>query len=214
MLNAPPCYVMSERDGSRDFDPLLGRWQFHLRRLIHPLTGSNDWVEFEGTSKCISIWNGRGQLDEIVVVSPSDGSKIEGLAIRLYNPKTREWSIYYAGSGNPAFGTPQKGKFVDGRGEFLDRDIVNGKNVIVRYLWTDLDTDTPRFEQAFSTDEGQTWETNWITSQERTGSESDTQGGNEPLDMYDQEDGETSARVNEVDRMPDRADEEVDKKID
>jgi hypothetical protein len=158
---------MSERDGSRDFDPLLGSWAFHLRRLMHPLTNSSDWVEFEGTSHCTSIWDGRGQLDELSVINPSDGTKIDGLTLRLYNPQSHEWSIYYASSRNPSFGTPQKGKFVNGRGEFLDRDTVNGKNVVVRYLWTDLDTPAPKFEQAFSTDEGKAWEPNWITSQTR-----------------------------------------------
>lgn len=158
---------MAERDGSRDFEPLIGSWSFHLRRLIHPLSNSNDWVEFEGTSNCRSIWDGRGQIEELCVVNPSDGARIEGLTVRLYNLETQEWSIYYSNSRNPGFGTPQKGKFVIGRGEFLDHDKFNGKDIVVRYLWTDLNTDTPRFEQAFSSDEGKTWETNWITTQSR-----------------------------------------------
>jgi hypothetical protein len=158
---------VSERDGSRDFDPLLGDWVFHLRRLIRPLTGSNEWAEFEGESHCRSIWGGRGQLDELLVANPSDGSKIEGLTLRLYNPKTCEWLLYYASGANPSFGTPQRGRFIDGRGEFLDRDVINGKSVIVRYLWMDLNSHAPRFEQAFSTDAGRTWETNWITTQTR-----------------------------------------------
>jgi len=158
---------MTERDGSRDFDPLLGNWAFNLRRLIHPLTGSNDWVEFEGESHCRSIWGGRGRLDELSVTNPSDGSKIEGLTLRLYNPKSNEWLLYYASAASPSFGTPQRGRFVDGKGVFLDRDVINGKNIVVRYLWLELDSNTPRFEQAFSTDDGKTWETNWITTQTR-----------------------------------------------
>jgi hypothetical protein len=158
---------MTERDGSRDFDPLLGSWNFRLRRLVKPLSGSKEWVEFEGHSSCVSIWDGRGQLDELSVSSQSDGSRINALTIRLYNPRTQEWSIYFANSNNPAFGTPQKGKFANGRGVFLDRDIVNGFNVVVRWLWTDLETDTPKFEQALSADEGKTWEANWVTTQTR-----------------------------------------------
>jgi hypothetical protein len=92
---------------------------------------------------------------------------MESLTLRLYNPKTYEWLLYFTGSTNPGFGTPQRGRFVDGRGEFLDRDVVNGKKVIVRWLWTKLESSTPHFEQAFSTDEGETWETNWITDQTR-----------------------------------------------
>jgi len=158
---------MPEHDGSRDFDPILGDWDFHLRRLTHPLTGSNDWTEFEGESHCRSIWGERGQLDELSLKSVSDGSKMESLTLRLYNPKTDEWLLYFTGSANPGFGNPQRGRFVDGRGEFLDRDVVNGQKVIVRWLWTELNSTSPHFEQAFSTDEGKTWETNWITSQTR-----------------------------------------------
>lgn len=158
---------MSERDGSRDFDPLLGKWSFHLHRLLHPLTNSNEWAEFNGTSNCISILNAQGQLDELSVSNSSDGSKINGLTIRLYNPENFEWSIYYASGRNPTFGTPQRGRFVNGRGEFFDCDKFDGKDIAVRYLWTDLDTETPRFEQAFSIDEGKTWEPNWITTQAR-----------------------------------------------
>ena len=165
---AAQIHDVSERDGSQDCDPLLGSWVFHLRLLKQPLTGSNDWVEFEGESLCMSIWGGRGQLDELSVVNLSDGSKIEGLTIRLYNPTTHEWFLYWASGRNPSqIETPQRGKFIDGRGEFLGKERVNGKEVVARYLWWDLDTDTPKFEQAFSTDEGKTWEPNWITSQSR-----------------------------------------------
>jgi hypothetical protein len=138
-----------------------------LRRLLRPLSGSTDWVEFEGTSRCKSILGGQGQIDELSVVNHSDGTKLDGLTIRLYNPETHEWSLYYANAKNSAFGTPQKGKFQNGRGEFLDKDVVNGKSVVVRWLWTELDTDTPLFEQAFSVDEGKNWEVNWTTTQMR-----------------------------------------------
>ena len=158
---------MEERDGGRDFDPILGDWRFHLRRLMHPLTGSNDCVEFEGESHCGSIWSGRGQLEELSLTNLTDGSRMESLTLRLYNANTREWSLYFTGSANPGYGSPQKGKFVGGKGEFLDRDVVNGQKVIVRWLWSGLESSSPHFELAFSTDEGKTWETNWITDQTR-----------------------------------------------
>lgn len=158
---------MSDNDGSHDFDPLLGSWNFHLRRLLRPLTGSNDWVEYDGQSHCTSIWGGRGQLDELSIANRTDGSRIEGLTVRLYNPKNHEWLLYWASETNPSFDPPQRGKFAQGRGEFLEHDTVNGKKVLVRYLWMDLQTNTPRFEQSFSTDEGKTWEPNWITYQTR-----------------------------------------------
>jgi len=39
--------------------------------------------------------------------------------------------------------------------------------VFVRYLWMKLGSDAPRFEQAFSVDDGKSWETNWMTTQRR-----------------------------------------------
>lgn len=158
---------VSERDGSRDFDPLVGEWNIHLRRLLHPLSGSKEWAEFKGTSRCHSIWDGRAQVDELATVNPVDGSKTEGLTLRLYSPQSHEWRLYWANSKTATFGTPQVGRFVDGTGEFLDKDVFEGKEIVVRYLWTELKTDSPKFEQAFSPDGGKTWEPNWVTVQTR-----------------------------------------------
>lgn len=158
---------MAERDGSRDFDPLVGDWDFHLRRLQRPLTGSTEWVEFVGTSKCRNVWDGRAQMDELSVVSRKDGTKLEGLTLRLYNPQTHEWSIYWANGKNPSFSIPTVGRFVDGRGEFYDHEEIERKKVLVRWIWFDLSTGSPKFEQSFSLDEGKTWEANWMTVQER-----------------------------------------------
>jgi len=106
-------------------------------------------------------------VDELTAVNLTDRTQIEGLTLRLYNPEAAEWSIYWANSRTGAIGTPQKGHFVNGRGEFFDRDVFDGKPVIVRYVWTGGSTPVPHFEQAFSADDGKTWETNWITDQTR-----------------------------------------------
>src|SRR6185312_15681878 len=78
--------VPAERDGQHDFDFELGSWKIHLKRRLHPLTGSNTWVEFDGTSVTRKVWDGRAQLEEFEVDSPS--GHIEGLTLRLYNPQT------------------------------------------------------------------------------------------------------------------------------
>ena len=36
-------------DGQHDFDFLVGSWKIHLKKRLRPLTGSNEWVEFDGT---------------------------------------------------------------------------------------------------------------------------------------------------------------------
>ena len=54
------------------------------------------------------------------------------------------------------------GRFVDGHGEFFCDEVINGQVVQVRYAWTDVTSDSPRWEQAFSYDAGTNWVTNWI----------------------------------------------------
>ena len=151
----------TERDGQHDFDALIGSWKFHLKKLMHPLTGSTTWVEFEGTGVCYKIWDGRAQYDTIELDSPDVGH-IEGLTVRLYNTQSHQWRLYWANSKIGVLDPPQIGEFKNGRGEFLAQDTINGKVVLIRYVWTNLTTSTPHFEQSFSNDGGKTWEVNWI----------------------------------------------------
>jgi hypothetical protein len=162
----------AQRDGQHDFDPLIGSWKYHLKRRLNPLTGSNTWVEFDGTGVCYKIWDGRSNLDTIEVDSPTAGH-IEGLTLRLYNPQSHQWRLYWANSKVGVMDPPQIGEFKDGRGEFFAQDTVNGKTILIRFVWTNLTTSTPHFEQSFSDDGGKTWEVNWITDQTRVKDDSD-----------------------------------------
>jgi hypothetical protein len=164
----------TERDGQHDFDFEVGRWKIHLKKLVHPLTGSTTWVEFDGTSVTRKVWNGRSQLEEFETESP-DGSQIEGMTLRLYDPQTHQWSLYWATSKSAAMGVPTIGKFKNGQGEFFDTEQAgpNGKAVLVRFIWSNTTTNMPHFEQSFSEDGGKTWEVNWITDQTRVGDDND-----------------------------------------
>ena len=155
-----------DRDGQHDFDFYIGTWKLHSRRLRNPLTGSNTWVEFEGTSIAHKVWGGRADMDETEFDEPA--GHIQGLTVRLYDPSTRLWSIYWANSrrGNISL-PPTVGRFVDGRGEFYDFEVYEGKAVLVRYLWFNIKPESNRWEQAFSQDGGKTWETNWTIDSER-----------------------------------------------
>ena len=159
----------AERDGAHDFDPLIGKWKFHMKRLLHPLTGSNTWVEMEGTGACYKIFDGRAQLDTVEL----DGSTghIEGLTLRTYDPQSHQWRLYWANSKNGKLDPPQVGEFKNGRGEFYAQDTIDGKTILIRYVWTKLTTNSPHFEQSFSDDGGKTWEVNWITDQTRISDE-------------------------------------------
>jgi hypothetical protein len=154
--------AVEERDGQHDFDFQFGSWKVHNRRLLHPLTGSNEWVEFDGTVVARPVWGGRANMDEFEGDSPS--GHVEGMTVRTYNTKTHEWSIYWANQKNGVISLPATvGKFNDhGVGEFYDQEEINGRTVFVRFIWTVLSPDQTRWEQAFSADGGRTWETNWI----------------------------------------------------
>jgi hypothetical protein len=152
------------RDGQHDFDPLLGSWKYHLKRRLHPLTGSNTWVEFDGTGVCRKVWDG-SQLDTIEVDGPS--GHIEGLTLRLYNPQSHQWRLYWANSKVGILDPPTIGQFQDGRGVFVCQDVVNGKAILMRFIWSNMTPNSAHFEQSFSDDGGATWEVNWITDQTR-----------------------------------------------
>jgi len=153
------------RDGQHDFDFEIGSWKIHLKRRLHPLSGSNTWVEFDGTSVTRKLWQGRSQVEEF----ETDGAAghIEGMTVRLYNPQTHEWRLYWANSQKGIMDVPQIGRFVNGRGEFYAQDTFEGKTIWVRFIWAQTDSKSPHFEQSFSEDGGKTWEVNWITDQTR-----------------------------------------------
>lgn len=175
---AQPQASAAARDGQHDFDFELGSWKIHLKKLEHPLTGSNTWVEFDGTSVTRKVWDGRAQLEEFETdgVKGNSGGHIEGLTLRLYNRETRQWSLYWGTSKSGALAIPATvGEFKDGRGEFYDQEPFNGRMIFVRYVWSGITPNTAHFEQSFSDDGGKTWEVNWITDQTRVSEEAKAQ---------------------------------------
>jgi hypothetical protein len=166
-----PPGASAERDGQRDFDFEVGFWKIHLKRLLNPLTGSTKWVEFDGTSVTRKVWDGRAFLEEFNTDGPT--GRVQGLTLRTYSPQTRQWNLYWANSRDGIVGEPMVGEFRNGRGEFYNQELFNGRSVYVRYVWSDITADSAHFEQAFSTDGGKTWEVNWITDQTRVSADPD-----------------------------------------
>ncbi len=166
-----PPHVDTQPDGQHDFDFEVGTWKVHLKRLADRLAGSKTWVEIDGTSVTRKVWDGRAQLEQF----EADGAAghIEGLTLRTYNPQTHQWMLYWANSKTGILDPPQIGEFKDGRGEFYAQDKWNGRSIIVRFIWSRTNTNTPHFEQSFSDDGGKTWEVNWITDQTRIDGGSD-----------------------------------------
>lgn len=151
----------AQREGRNDFDFLVGKWKGSNRRLRERLIGSTDWEAFEGCLVARKILGGLGSFDEATLYLES--SKAEGVNLRLYDPDTGEWSIYWANSANANnLMPPMVGKFDNGRGVFYSYELAAGQHVYARAIYEILGEDTFRWEQAFSADGGQSWETNWI----------------------------------------------------
>jgi len=148
------------RDGQRDFDFHLGTWTTRLSRRLHPLSGSGKWVEYEGTTVVRRVWNGRANLVELDVSGTA--GRIEGLSLRLYNPGSRQWSLNFSNRLGGTLSPPTIGEFRNGRGEFFAQETLDGRAILVRFVISEITSDSCRFEQAFSDDGGKSWEVNWI----------------------------------------------------
>ena len=147
-------------DGQHDFDAHIGTFKTHVRRRLGILTGSNRWAEYDGVSIVHGLWQGRANIVELE--ADGEHGHLEFLSLRLYNPRTRQWSLNAVSSSVGVLDTPTVGGFKDGRGEFYDSQDFNGRPVIVRFVITSTSRDAFHFEQAFSADSGQTWEVNWV----------------------------------------------------
>jgi hypothetical protein len=155
------------RDGRHDFDWDIGTWKVHSRRLLHPLTGSTTWVEYQGTDVVRNLWGGRANIGEVEL----DGTQghLEYLTLRLYNPETGEWSMNISSSATGTLSPPAVGRFEGAHGEFTDREDYQGRPITVRFEVSVLSPSSCRFEQSFSADGGKTWELNLIVDETRTG---------------------------------------------
>jgi len=163
--------TLERRDGQHDFDFEIGTWKTHVSRLLHPLTGSTTWVEYDGTTVVRKVWNGRANLVELEADSPA--GHFEGLNLRLYNPESHQWSLNFANSKVGSLSQPTIGEFKNGHGEFFDQETLDGRVILVRFVVSDITPSSCRFEQAFSDDGGKSWEINWVATDTRVNDESD-----------------------------------------
>jgi hypothetical protein len=150
------------RDGQHDFDWDIGSWKTHQRRLLHPLTGSTTWVEYNGTDVVRKIWDGANQG---VVKADGSAGHLEIFTLRLYNPQSHQWSIYFANSAAGTLSLPVVGEFKNGGAEFYDQEDYKGRTILVRFAISDITANSCHFEQAFSADGGKSWETNFIVTE-------------------------------------------------
>ena len=155
----------SATSSEHDFDFLVGDWKLRNRKLKSRLTHSDEWTTFESRVEMHQILGGVGNIDkytELVSDKP-----YEGVALRLFNTRTKLWSIYWADSNTGALDPPVVGSFANKVGHFFARDTYKGQNIIVVFRWDARNPQRPTGSQAFSTDEGKTWEWNSINVSER-----------------------------------------------
>jgi hypothetical protein len=148
--------------GLHDFDFLVGQWQAHHRKLKQRLANNHEWIEFEGTLVNQPLMGGYSNVDDTVLNVP--GAPYRGVALRSFDPKTRQWSIWWLDGRTPSepLDPPMIGGFHNGVGTFYGEDTVKGKRVQARFIWSNITATSGHWEQADSPDEGKTWETNWV----------------------------------------------------
>jgi hypothetical protein len=161
-LNAAgePVMTASASSSKHDFDFLLGDHNVHHKKLKARLDHSAEWTESDGTHTMTSLLQGTGNLEQHFMTT-SDGKPVEGAAMRLFDPATRLWSIYWSDSNSGKMDVPIVGSFENKIGYFFARDTFKGKPILLQFKWDTTDPQKPVWSQAFSADQGKTWEWNW-----------------------------------------------------
>lgn len=166
--DAASLIARTTRDGSHDFDFLLGTWHYDVRILKERLKNSHDWYDCPATGEMRPIWGGAygGSADREDTEIHCPNRTIAGMTLRFYNAQTHQWTIWWGTREKGLIPPPQVGHFdANGIGYFYADDTWKGTPVIVRFRWQKSLNGKPHFEQAFSSDHGKTWEINWISEQ-------------------------------------------------
>jgi hypothetical protein len=147
-------------DGRADFDFEEGSWTVHHRRLQTRLAGADDWQDFAGTCRMWRTMGGLGNVEDNLLHLP-DGD-YRAMAIRTFDAATGLWAIWWVDGRTPhVLDVPVKGRFSNGVGRFTAKDSFQGRPVVVEFQWSQTPKG-PRWQQAFSQDDGATWEVNWV----------------------------------------------------
>ncbi len=138
----------------------------HNRFLAHRLADSHEWIEFEAEDSFHTL---PGNLGTEENYRTDHWPSFNAIGLHLYDPEKKRWTLYWADSRNTP-GTMQtlaSGSFDRDTGMFYAPDTFNGKPITVRVVWKRKDDAHVYWEQAFSPDDGKTWETNWVMDFQR-----------------------------------------------
>lgn len=143
-----------------DFDFVIGDWNVKHRRLKERLAQCTEWIAFDGEMSTRHVMGGFGNIEDNILSFPE--GEFRAAALRSYDRTTGEWSIWWLDGRFPGkVDVPVVGSFTNGVGTFYASDLFNGRPIRIRFLWSRTSDDQLRWEQAFSADDGATWETNW-----------------------------------------------------
>lgn len=159
--DTPKTVKSPDLSGLHDFDFFAGTWSTHSRKLRERCAGSHDWEQFDGTIRNYKLMNGQANVDDTEFDTPE--GIYRGVAPRAYDPQRGLWAIWWIDGRNPLgpVDPPVRGRFVHGVGIFYADDTLRGKPIKVRFVWSHITATTAHWEQAFSCDDGKTWEVNW-----------------------------------------------------
>lgn len=151
---------MGENDGRHDFDFFAeGVWKVSHRRLKTFLAGATEWDSFEGTVTTRTMLNNLVTIDENDIRAA--GGAYRGSTLRVFDPATQIWSIYWIDGRFGILDPAMRGKWENGRCVLTGDDTYKGKPIKLRQEYSRLPGQNPHWQQAMSIDDGKTWETNW-----------------------------------------------------
>ncbi len=140
-----------------NFDFLSGDWIIANRRLKD--YRGPEWEEFSGSAKVWSAMDGMASIEELR--GPS--GKLLGMGVRVLNKQTGLWADHWTSADYGVVNSPMMGNFKDGVARFESDDVdTNNRPIKVRGIWDQITTQSCRWQQLTSSDEGANWTPNWI----------------------------------------------------
>jgi hypothetical protein len=158
---------VTARAGLHAFAFQTGDWRVRHRKLKRRLVGETEWLEFGGTCRAWEVMAGAGNVEEHFLDDPT--GPYHASTMRRLDPASDRWSIWWFDSRDAGLGPPVQGRFEGGVGTFFGDDLLDGRPIVMRFIWSGITADAAQWEQAFSPDRGTTWETNWVMRFERVG---------------------------------------------
>lgn len=156
----PPNVIEGLQKRTSGFDFLIGDWVVANRRLTTPLSGSDRWYETTASATATTLHNGAISVDEMWYAELG----FAGSSIRVHTAADDRWTIHWVNSDTGHLQAPVTGTWSDDGATFVATgpDEFEGTPILARYMWHSIGPSTATWEQAFSVDDGATWETNWV----------------------------------------------------